>query len=91
MPWQGNTDVMIDRFDVRAHLDIIPEVRTAETPNEDLSYEERQINYERYRILVQNDFFSSEYSFEHEFYAFLSFLVLSKKIAIILPFPSTRR
>jgi hypothetical protein len=26
MPWQGDTDNMIDRFDVRAHLDIIPEV-----------------------------------------------------------------
>ena len=25
MPWQGQTDNMIDRFDVRAHLDYIPE------------------------------------------------------------------
>ena len=25
MPWQGNSDNMIDRFDVRAHLDFIPE------------------------------------------------------------------
>lgn len=58
MPWQGNTDVMIDRFDVRAHLDMIPEVQPSTGIHDDLSYEERQINYERYRILVQNDFFS---------------------------------
>merc|ERR1712183_1184525 len=25
MPWQGDPEVMIDRFDVRAHLDYIPE------------------------------------------------------------------
>jgi arginine/serine-rich splicing factor 16 len=24
-PWQGNAEITIDRFDVRAHLDIIPE------------------------------------------------------------------
>lgn len=24
MPWQGDTNNMIDRFDVRAHLDHIP-------------------------------------------------------------------
>lgn len=61
MPWQGNTDVMIDRFDVRAHLDMIPEVPPSNKIHDDLSYEERQINYERYRILVQNDFFSSTF------------------------------
>lgn len=61
MPWQGNTDIMIDRFDVRAHLDMIPEVQFSDKIHEDLSYEERQINYERYRILVQNDFFSSKF------------------------------
>lgn len=61
MPWQGNASVMIDRFDVRAHLDYIPEVHQNKTPEGDLSYEERQINYERYRILVQNEFFGSEY------------------------------
>ena len=26
MPWQGNKDILIDRFDVRAHLDYIAEV-----------------------------------------------------------------
>lgn len=25
MPWQGDTNNMIDRFDVRAHLDYIPD------------------------------------------------------------------
>ena len=29
MPWQGQTDNMIDRFDVRAHLDHIPEYKSA--------------------------------------------------------------
>jgi len=24
-PWQGNTDIMIDRYDVRTHIDYIPE------------------------------------------------------------------
>lgn len=54
MPWQGQTDNLIDRFDVRAHLDFIPETREDEedSPNT----EERQANYERYRILVQNEF-----------------------------------
>ncbi len=60
MPWQGNSAIMIDRFDVRAHLDFIPDIHSRNKEKEDLSYEERQINYERYRILVQNDFFSSK-------------------------------
>merc|ERR1711955_176978 len=56
MPWQGDTTNMIDRFDVRAHLDIIP----PEKPNPvELSKseenEERKANYERYRILVENE------------------------------------
>lgn len=54
MPWQGQFDNLIDRFDVRAHLDFIPPVVTPE--NEEDSYEERQCNYERYRILAQNIF-----------------------------------
>lgn len=56
MPWQGDTNNMIDRFDVRAHLDFIPEVKNPDIPPEDLSTEERQWNYERYRILAQNAF-----------------------------------
>lgn len=56
MPWQGDINNMIDRFDVRAHLDYIPEVRNPHVPPEDLCPEERQCNYERYRILAQNVF-----------------------------------
>lgn len=54
MPWQGHADNLIDRFDVRAHLDYIPP--HVPRDNEDDSYEERQCNYERYRILAQNTF-----------------------------------
>lgn len=54
MPWQGQADNLIDRFDVRAHLDYIPPVKKED--EEELSFEERQINYERYRIIAQNSF-----------------------------------
>ncbi|XP_072130643.1 CLK4-associating serine/arginine rich protein isoform X2 [Mobula birostris] len=58
MPWQGDTNNMIDRFDVRAHLDYIPEYTppflSALSPEHD--NDERKCNYERYRGLVQNDF-----------------------------------
>uniref|UniRef100_A0A3B4AJC7 Suppressor of white apricot N-terminal domain-containing protein n=1 Tax=Periophthalmus magnuspinnatus TaxID=409849 RepID=A0A3B4AJC7_9GOBI len=56
MPWQGDTSNMIDRFDVRAHLDYIPVYNP--TPEQEM--EERKCNYERYRGLVQNDFANSE-------------------------------
>lgn len=58
MPWQGNQEIMIDRFDARAHLDFIREPKTDDEEDE-LSYDERQLNYERYRILVQNEFLTS--------------------------------
>ncbi|XP_066540990.1 CLK4-associating serine/arginine rich protein isoform X1 [Hoplias malabaricus] len=58
MPWQGDTNNMIDRFDVRAHLDYIPTFTPSllnnSTPEQES--EERKCNYERYRGLVQNDF-----------------------------------
>ncbi|XP_030622030.1 CLK4-associating serine/arginine rich protein isoform X2 [Chanos chanos] len=58
MPWQGDTNNMIDRFDVRAHLDYIPTytppLLNTVTPEQES--EERKCNYERYRGLVQNDF-----------------------------------
>ncbi|XP_072346162.1 CLK4-associating serine/arginine rich protein [Scyliorhinus torazame] len=58
MPWQGDTNNMIDRFDVRAHLDYIleytPPFLSALSPEYDS--DERKCNYERYRGLVQNDF-----------------------------------
>lgn len=56
MQWQGDPSNMIDRFDVRAHLDYIPEITIPEVPPEDLVTEERHCNYERYRILAQNAF-----------------------------------
>lgn len=58
MPWQGNEEIMIDRFDARAHLDFIRELKK-DNEDEILSYDERQLNYERYRILVQNEFLTS--------------------------------
>ncbi|XP_030559880.1 CLK4-associating serine/arginine rich protein isoform X3 [Drosophila novamexicana] len=72
VPWQGHQDNLIDRFDVRAHLDYIAPV--AKNSNEaegesDLTVEERQLNYERYRILAQNDFLNvSEDKFLHQLY-----------------------
>lgn len=66
MPWQGQSDNLIDRFDARAHLDFIPPISTTK-PLEDISTEERQCNYERYRILAQNDFLGmSEDKYLHQ-------------------------
>lgn len=56
MPWQGNDDNLIDRFDVRAHLDWIPEAPDTIDVDIALTSEDRHINYERYRIIVQNEF-----------------------------------
>ena len=61
MPWQGQPDVMIDRFDVRAHLDFIPArpkkgSSDSDQESDEEVWEERQASYERYRILVQNEF-----------------------------------
>lgn len=30
MPWQGDSTISIDRFDARAHLDYIPEIKSSE-------------------------------------------------------------
>nr|CAD7201433.1 unnamed protein product [Timema douglasi] len=70
MPWQGHQDILVDRFDVRAHLDYIPENVTLEqASNETLSKEDRLTNYERYRIIVQNDFLGvAEEKFLHQLY-----------------------
>lgn len=68
MPWQGMTDNMIDRFDGRAYLDPdrIPQAPKVKEP-EEICQEERQCNYERYRILAQNDFLAiSEEKFLHQ-------------------------
>ncbi|TRY98485.1 hypothetical protein DNTS_012365 [Danionella cerebrum] len=58
MPWQGDANNMIDRFDVRAHLDYIPSYKPTDddTTTPEQESEERKCNYERYRGLVQNDF-----------------------------------
>uniref|UniRef100_A0A672UNL9 CLK4 associating serine/arginine rich protein n=1 Tax=Strigops habroptila TaxID=2489341 RepID=A0A672UNL9_STRHB len=58
MPWQGDTNNMIDRFDVRAHLDYIPSYTPAllNPISPEQECDERKCNYERYRGLVQNDF-----------------------------------
>ncbi len=62
MPWQGDREVIIDRFDGRAHLDFIGEYKpdkTAPPLDPDAvapTKENRAVNYERYRILVQNEF-----------------------------------
>ncbi|KAK2707176.1 hypothetical protein QYM36_015007 [Artemia franciscana] len=71
MPWQGRTDCMIDRFDSRAHLDIIKEYKPPqkEVDAESLSWQERQTNYERYRIVIQNDFLGiHEEKFLHQIF-----------------------
>ncbi|GFG33479.1 hypothetical protein Cfor_06766, partial [Coptotermes formosanus] len=71
MPWQGRSDVLIDRFDVRAHLDYIPEnpPQAEATTNEELLREDRLANYERYRIIVQNEFLGiGEEKFLHQLY-----------------------
>ena len=60
MPWQGNKEVLIDRFDVRAHLDYLPEVSTNPKEYEEDLKESRPLNYERYRMLIQNSFLKSK-------------------------------
>lgn len=59
MPWQGRPDVLIDRFDVRAHLDYITDPPSQNEEN--LTWEDRMVNYERYRIIVQNDFLGCKF------------------------------
>ncbi len=61
MPWQGDREVLIDRFDGRAHLDYILEYKpvpsqTDPDPDAVAGKDNRETNYERYRILIQNDF-----------------------------------
>lgn len=77
VPWQGNADNMIDRFDVRANLDLIPDWHGSSSKN--LAQEEEEanpgINYERYRILIQNDLSGSNTNFCQ-----FSFLEKTKKI-----------
>ena len=60
-PWQSDSEVSIDRFDGRAHLDFIPEYKpTGKEAKGDPELEDgrdhRKVNYERYRILIQNEY-----------------------------------
>uniref|UniRef100_A0A672FR38 CLK4-associating serine/arginine rich protein n=1 Tax=Salarias fasciatus TaxID=181472 RepID=A0A672FR38_SALFA len=55
MPGQGDANNMIDRFDVRAHLDYIP-TYTPPLLTTSAGDGGEKCNYERYRGLVQNDF-----------------------------------
>ncbi|KAI8881908.1 hypothetical protein K501DRAFT_316477 [Backusella circina FSU 941] len=54
MPWQGNTDIKIDRFDGRSLLDFVPEVIRQDVV---FSREEREmqdeLNFERYHDLIE--------------------------------------
>ncbi|EJD74457.1 splicing factor, variant [Loa loa] len=54
--WQGDPNVLIDRFDVRAHMDYIPETKSDIEKRSVVDVEELQCEYERYRILVLNEF-----------------------------------
>uniref|UniRef100_A0A1I8AAT2 DRY_EERY domain-containing protein n=1 Tax=Steinernema glaseri TaxID=37863 RepID=A0A1I8AAT2_9BILA len=57
--WQGNPDILIDRFDARSHLDYIPEVKQEDEDSWDtlgMHEEETPCDYERYRVLVANDY-----------------------------------
>ncbi|KRY09844.1 CLK4-associating serine/arginine rich protein [Trichinella patagoniensis] len=57
--WQGNPSVMIDRFDVRAHLDTLPSKEGATGKRKSSTTTQKidsYLNYERFRILVINDF-----------------------------------
>ena len=60
MPWQGDRDNMIDRFDIRAHLDCIPAMHNNDgkvsDDDYDNEYDRRQVYYERYRIVAQNNY-----------------------------------
>jgi len=82
MPWQGDENNMIDRFDVRANLDIIPEYvpeKISIPPSKSEDEDERFANYERYRTLVENEAagLSEEYSL-HQIYMDEHFGVISK-------------
>uniref|UniRef100_A0A182Q3H7 Suppressor of white apricot N-terminal domain-containing protein n=1 Tax=Anopheles farauti TaxID=69004 RepID=A0A182Q3H7_9DIPT len=72
MPWQGQKDNLIDRFDVRAHLDYIPPVPRTNPDQPDQhedDTDERAMNYERYRVLAQNEFLGIvEEKYLHQLY-----------------------
>lgn len=57
MPWQGDKTNLIDRFDVRANLDIIVEpgnINISTEPSETAVIDQK-CQYERWRTLATND------------------------------------
>jgi len=52
--WNGDENTLIDRFDARSHLDYLPEYKESKE-QETFTDEDRMLNYERYRTLVQNE------------------------------------
>ncbi|KAG2224265.1 hypothetical protein INT45_000296 [Circinella minor] len=53
MPWQGNTDIRIDRFDGRSLLDYVPEKKTKQTMPVKEQHMMDELNFERYHDLVE--------------------------------------
>ncbi|KAI7859656.1 alternative splicing regulator-domain-containing protein [Circinella umbellata] len=53
MPWQGNTDIRIDRFDGRSLLDYVPEKKTKQIMPVKEQHMMDELNFERYHDLVE--------------------------------------
>ncbi|CAI4229746.1 unnamed protein product [Auanema sp. JU1783] len=55
--WQGDPEILIDRFDARSHLDYIPPPRTTRIDEKSaIAKEETVCDFERYRLLIINEF-----------------------------------
>ncbi|WKY09354.1 hypothetical protein Q1695_002039 [Nippostrongylus brasiliensis] len=55
--WQGDPAVLIDRFDIRSHLDFIPPVKKKSLePDSEDEKQELICDFERYRVLIINEF-----------------------------------
>ncbi|XP_065198928.1 CLK4-associating serine/arginine rich protein-like, partial [Sycon ciliatum] len=54
VPLRCDANVLIDRWDVRASMDIIPKYKSDPASLPEMDFSEQQCNYERYRVLVQN-------------------------------------
>lgn len=74
MKWDN--DILIDRFDVRAHLDHIPPAISKKDEDETVDKESSELSYERYRVIIQNEFLGL--SEEH----FLNQLTLEEKFGV---------
>ncbi|GMR56493.1 hypothetical protein PMAYCL1PPCAC_26688, partial [Pristionchus mayeri] len=56
-PWQGDSKILIDRFDARSHLDNIQKPKHRETPKDSPEAKmEILCDFERYRILIINEY-----------------------------------